>query len=467
MITTAALIPVYALPLALAGAGWGWHHARRTRTNRALLAAARASGLTAPPGLHPVIDPARCIGCGACVRACPEADVLGLIGRTATLVQPWACVGHGTCSDACPTGAIALVFGSAAHPIAVPSLGVGGETSLPGIHVAGELGGLGLIRNAITQGSAVIDHIAKGLRAAPAPPGPDRHDVVIVGCGPAGMAAALGARAHGLDCVVVDQASLGGSIAHYPRGKLVMTGSAHLPLIGEVALGTVDKEALLAFWQDVLARGDLHPRFEERVETVVRDGHDWVVVTDRARLRTRCVLLATGRGGSPRRIGVPGEDLAKVTYRLGDPAQYAGQRVMVVGGGDSALEAAAALADTPGTTVTLVHRGADFARAGPVNRAAIDRLEQAGALHVQLGTRPVAIDQDAVEVTGPDGLHTIANDAVIICAGGTLPDAWLARIGIAVEWRDGSAPLPMATGQPSDRAGWPLHRPEIHATPAG
>jgi len=440
MIATLALVPVYALPLALAGLGWGWHHARRSHANRALLDAARAKGLTAAPGLHPVIDPARCIGCGACVRACPEADVLGLIGRTATLVQPSACVGHGTCRDACPTTAIELVFGSAAHPIAVPVLRAGGETVLPGIHVAGELGGRGLIRHAITQGGAVIDHIARELRQSPAPPGDAAHDVVIIGCGPAGIAAALGARAHGLDCVVVDQASLGGSIAHYPRGKLVMTGSAHLPLIGDVALGTVDKEALLAFWQDVLERGGLQPRFEERVETIVREGEAWVVVTDRARLRTRRVVLATGRGGSPRRIGVAGEDLAKVAYRLDDPALFAGQRVTVIGGGDSALEAAAMLAEVDATHVTLVHRGSGFTRAAPANRALIERLEQSGAITVLRQTRPLAITPDAVLVSTADQERSLANDAVIICAGGTLPHEWLARIGIAVEWHDGSTP---------------------------
>jgi len=436
MIPTLFLVPMYALPLVLAIGGWAWHHGARTRRNRALLAQNRAAGLAEPPSLHPVIDPARCIGCGACVRACPEHDVLGLIGRTAALIEPWACVGHGTCRDACPTSAIQLVFGTATRGIDVPVLRPGGETSVAGIHIAGELGGLGLIRNAMNQGREAIDHIADALKHEP--DDPDLLDVVIVGCGPAGLAAGLGAIAHGLRFVAIDQATLGGSVAHYPRGKVVMTAPAHLPLIGEVRLGTISKEGLLAFWQDVLGRTGLVPRYEERVQTIERDhaGH-LTVVSDKARYRTRRVVLAMGRGGTPRRLNVPGEELDKVVYRLSDPGQYAATRVMVVGGGDSALEAAIALAEFPGTVVTLVHRGNAFSRARPENRAA---LAQTSAIAVHLGAKPLAITADTVVIADATGTHTIANDAVIVCAGGTLPREWLTRLGIAVETHYGHTP---------------------------
>ena len=307
MIATLALVPVYGLPLALAVAGWARHHARRSARNRTLLYHNRAAGLAEPPGLHPRIDPALCIGCNACVRACPEHDVLGLVGRTARLIEPWACVGHGVCRDACPTGAITLVFGTPTRGIEVPVLGAGGETSVPGIFIAGELGGLGLIRNAINQGRETMAHIAALPRSDD-----ERLDVLIVGCGPAGLSAGLGAIMHGLRFVAIDQASLGGSVAHYPRGKLVMTAPAELPLIGTVQLGSISKEGLLAFWQDVLDRTGLAPRFEERVRTIEREGDGFVVVTDHARFRARHVLLASGRGGTPRRLDVPGEDQAKV-----------------------------------------------------------------------------------------------------------------------------------------------------------
>jgi len=432
MIATLALVPVYALPLALAVAGWARHHARRSARNRTLLSHNRAAGLAEPPGLHPRIDPALCIGCNACVRACPEHDVLGLVGRTARLIEPWACVGHGVCRDACPTGAITLVFGTPTRGIEVPVLGAGGETSVPGIFIAGELGGLGLIRNAINQGRETMAHIAALPRSAD-----ERLDVVIVGCGPAGLSAGLGAIAHGLRFVAIDQASLGGSVAHYPRGKLVMTAPAELPLIGTVQLGSISKEGLLAFWQDVLDRTGLAPRFEERVRTIEREGDGFVVVTDKARFRTRRVLLALGRGGTPRRLDVPGEDLAKVVYRLSDPGQYAGHRVMVVGGGDAALEAAIALAELPDTSVTLVHRRQSFDRARAANRQAIENLAVRGAITLLRGSRLCAITPHAVEVAEGDHTFNVANDTVIACLGGTLPREWLAHIGVAVQVHHG------------------------------
>lgn len=438
MIPSLTLFPVYAIPLAVAMAGWARHHRRRSARNRDLLMHNRAAGLSEPPSLHPHIDPARCIGCGACVRACPEHDVLGLVGRTATLIEPWACIGHGVCEAACPTGAISLVFGTPTRGIDVPVLGPGGETSLPGIHIAGELGGLGLIRNAINQGRLAIDHIAAALADDPlADRDADMFDVVIVGCGPAGLSAALGAISHGLRCVALDQSSLGGSVAHYPRGKLVMTAPAQLPLIGEVRLGSISKEGLLAFWQDVLDRTGLTPRFEERVRTVERTGAAFVVETDKARYHTRRVLLAMGRGGTPRRLGIPGEELAKVVYRLSDPGQYAGHRVAVVGGGDSALEAAIALAEVPGTHVTLIHRSAGFARARATNRDTAEQLAAAGAITVLRNARPTVITPDMITIDGPTGPQTIANDAIIVCAGGTLPREWLTHIGIAVETHHG------------------------------
>jgi thioredoxin reductase/NAD-dependent dihydropyrimidine dehydrogenase PreA subunit len=440
MIPTAALVPVYALPLVLAVGGWARHHTRRTRRNRALLMQNRAAGLAEPPSLHPRIDPTRCIGCGACVRACPEHDVLGLVGRTAMLIEPWACVGHGVCRDACPTQAINLVFGTATRGIEVPVLGPGGQSSVAGIHIAGELGGLGLIRNAINQGRETIDHIAAALAREAAPADGDLLDVVIVGCGPAGLAAGLGAIERALRFVAIEQASLGGSVAHYPRGKLVMTAPAQLPLIGEVRLGAISKEGLLAFWRGVLDSTGLSPRFEERVRTVERQATGFVVVTDKARYRTRRVLLAMGRGGTPRRLDVPGEDLDKVVYRLSDPGQYAGHSVMVVGGGDSALEAAIALAEVPGTCVTLVHRGTVFSRARPANRDAAEQLGRAGTITIHRTAHPTAISPETVTIDTPAGQIAIANDTVIACLGGTMPREWLAHIGIDVETHHG---LPM------------------------
>lgn len=425
----ALLAMVYAAPLALLWLGWARAGKRTTHANRTVLAHNRAAGLAEPPGLHPRIDPSRCIGCGACVRACPESHVIGLIDRKATLVEPWACVGHGTCREACPTGAIALVFGTPTRGIDVPDLSATLESSVPGIYVAGELGGMGLIRNALDQGSRAVEAIAQH-RAAP---GDDRLDLLIVGCGPAGLAASLAAKAASLRFVAIDQASLGGSIAHFPRGKLIMTAPAQLPLIGEVSLGDIGKDDLLDFWRDVLERSGIAPHFEEEVREIEPDQTGgFVVVTDKDRYRTRTVLLATGRGGTPRRLGIPGEERSKVVYRLTDPGQYAALRVLVIGGGNSALEAALTLAALEGTEVTLAHRGSGFARALPEHRIALAALVEAGGIRVLTETRPVAIAAESVTLAGTDGMLELANDAVIVCAGGTLPTGLLEATGIKV-----------------------------------
>ncbi|MDE2405122.1 MAG: NAD(P)-binding domain-containing protein [Sphingomonadales bacterium] len=428
---------VYAAPLAALWTGWWLHARRRTARAQAILADNVAAGLDQPASLHPVIDPSRCLGCGSCARACPEKTVIGIIDGKAALVEPTLCVGHGACQTACPTKAITLVFGTATRGVDIPVLSPDFETSVPGIYIAGELGGMGLIRNAIEQGRQAIGCIADRVRRGP--PVADCHDVVIIGCGPAGIAASLGAIERKLDFVTVDQSSLGGTVAHFPRGKLVMTGPADLPLVGRVQFSEVSKEHLLSFWEDVLRRTGLAPRFGEQVLAIRPCGDAFEVETTRERLRARTVLLAIGRRGTPRALEVPGEDRPKVVYRLIDPAQYAGRRVLVVGGGDSALEAAAELAEQPGTTVTLSYRGAAFGRARARNRERVESAVQAGRIDLRLESRVVEIAADSVRLEHSGRRDDLANDDVVICAGGILPTGFLRQIGIEVETRFGNA----------------------------
>lgn len=430
------LLIAYGLPLI---AVWAFLHIRsRRRSRRAadLLAENREAGLVEPPSLHPVIDPARCLGCGSCARACPEKTVLGIIDGKAQLVEPTMCVGHGACRIACPTSAITLVFGTATRGVDIPLLSPEFETSVPGIFIAGELGGMGLIKNAIEQGRQAIEHIAERARRI------DREDglldVVIVGCGPAGIAASLGAMEHKLAFRTIDQSTLGGTVAHFPRGKLVMTAPATLPMIGKVRFAEIGKEKLLAFWEDVLARTGLQPSFEEQVTAVERDSDLFVVTTPKGRYRTKSVLLAIGRRGTPRPLNVPGEELDKVVYRLIDPEQYAGRRVLVVGGGDSALEAAVRIAEQPGTTVTLSYRGEAYSRARARNRNAIADFVDAGRVEQLLGSQVRQIAPDSVEIDCAGQLREITNDDVIICAGGLLPTQFLHDMGISLETKYGT-----------------------------
>jgi len=399
----------------------------------AALAEAQAAGLAEPMSLHPVVDPVRCIGSGTCAQACPE-QALGVIGGKAVLVDGAACIGHGACAAACPVDAIQLVFGSERRGVDIPQVSPQFETNVAGIFIAGELGGMGLIRKAAEQGRQAIDAVRRRPRGA------HPLDVVIVGCGPAGLSAGLAAKAHGLEFRLIEQeASLGGSVFHYPRQKVAMTSPVTLALVGKVRFTEVAKERLLVFWQDIVSRTQLPIQFQERFLGATADGDGFVVHTSQGEYRCRSVLLALGRRGTPRRLGVPGEDLPHVVYRLVDPAQYRQLAVLVVGGGDSAIEAAVSVAEEAGTVVTLAYRGEAFARVKPRNRERLQTLQSAGRIEVLLKTDVVAIEAGTVRFRSATGALQRPADAVIVCAGGELPTPLLQSIGVAFETKYGTA----------------------------
>ena len=421
----------YLIPFALVVT---WYVVRRTtlvRASHATQAESIAAGLTEPASLHPLIDEERCIGCGACIAACPEAPahtVLGLIDGKAKLVSPTSCIGHSACLPACPTDAIRLVFGTATRGIDLPRVSPQFETNVEGVFIAGELGGMGLIRNAVEQGRQAVAEIASRRPRGRAP-----LDLVIVGAGPAGFSASLAATEQKMTFETVDQESLGGCVFQYPRGKIVMTQPAMLPIIGQMKLTLTTKEALLEFWQAAERRAGLRLRYNERVEAVTRDGDAFVVRTTRGELRASTVLLAVGRRGTPRKLGVSGEDRPKVVYRLIDPEQYKGQHVLVVGGGDSALEAAASCAESGARSVALSYRGDAFQRAKPRNRDRVSAAEQSGLLRVLLGSKITTIEADYVLLNAAGGEKLqLPNDVVIVNAGGVLPNDFLKSIGIEV-----------------------------------
>jgi len=426
---------LYLLPMAVIWAGYAAVGARRHRRAATAREAALREGLAEPMSLHPVIDPGRCLGCGSCAVACPEGDVLGVIGGRAELISPSHCIGHGACAAACPTDAITLVFGTEKRGVDIPVVSPHFETNVPGIYIAGELGGMGLIRNAVEQGRQAVDAIRKldGIGKG------DDLDLLIVGAGPAGFSASLAATQHKLRFVTIEQDTLGGTVAHYPRGKIVMTAAMRLPLIGKVSLGEISKEALLDFWQDVERRSGVRIRYRERLETLTPNGRGFEVKTTAGTYRARAVLLAIGRRGTPRKLEVPGEELPKVVYRLLDPEQYCHRHVLVVGGGDSALEAAASIAEQPGSRVTLSYRSEAFARAKEKNRQRIEQAEQSGRLQVIFKSNVKNIDAQQVCLEQEGKLIELRNDDVIVAAGGILPTPFLKKIGIEVETKYGTA----------------------------
>jgi thioredoxin reductase/NAD-dependent dihydropyrimidine dehydrogenase PreA subunit len=393
----------------------------------------KASGLAEPNSLHPVVDPLVCMGSGSCVESCPE-EALGIVNGKAVLKNASACIGHGACVSACPVEAIKLVFGTEKRGVDIPQVSPAFETNIPGIFIAGELGGMGLIRKAAEQGRQAIDSIRLRERGAA------EYDVVIVGVGPAGLSAGLSAIEHKLRSKLIEQeASLGGAIFHYPRNKIAMTAPVQLALVGKVPFNEVAKEDLLTFWNGVVEKTGLQVSFNERMNQIEKKDDGFIVKTSRGSYHTRSVLLAIGRRGSPRKLAVPGEETSKVVYRLIDPAQYQGQRVLVVGGGDSALEAAVALSEQAGTEVILSYRGEAFSRVKQKNRLRVEQQKLAGSLRVLLNSNVKTIEARAVSIEHDGKIHEFPNDAVIICAGGLLPIPLLQEIGIRFDTKYGTS----------------------------
>ena len=423
----------YVVPLAIILAVYLRRRARAHAHHTLRLREAIDAGLTEPPSLHPVIDPNRCIGSGGCAKACPES-ALGIIHGKAQLVDPSVCIGHGACAAACPLEAITLVFGTERRGIDIPYIKPNFESNVPGLFIAGELGGMGLIRKAAEQGRQAIGSIGGIARG-----GADL-DVVIVGAGPAGIAAGLGAIQRKLKYVMIEQEdALGGTVYHYPRHKIAMTAPVKLPLIGKVKMREITKEALLDFWQGVVNKTGLKIRFNERMKAIKRSSRGFVVETTRGAYTAGAVLLAIGRRGTPRKLGVPGEELPKVVYRLLDTDQYRGKRVLVVGGGDSAVEAALALAAEPRVEVKLSYRGSALSRIKLKNRKRLEEALAKRRVELLLGSNIQSINPASVSLSAGDRNFDVRNDSVIVCAGGELPTELLKQVGIEFETKHGTA----------------------------
>lgn len=411
----------------------------RHRQNSSALTKKQAieSGLAEPPSLHPIIDRNKCIGCKTCVYSCPQQlghNVLGIYHGKAELLEPANCIGHGACQKVCPVGAITLVFGTEKRGIDIPQVDDKFETNIKGIYIAGELGGMGLIRNSIEQGKTAI----KTLTATLPKNSKNPYQVIIVGAGPAGIGATLTAKQQKLKYLTLDQNSLGGTVFQYPRGKIVMTQPVELPLVGKMHFKETTKEALLEFWQGVEKQAEIQINYNEIVANVENSGNGFTVKTNRGNYRTDKILLSIGRRGTPRKLDIPGEDLPKVVYQLIDPEQYINQKVMIVGGGDSALEAALAIADVTGSEVSLSYRSESFSRAKAKNRDLIDSYSREGKVKLYLPSTLSKIDETQVTLDFNGKITVLANDAIIINAGGILPTGFLKQIGIEVDTKYGT-----------------------------
>jgi thioredoxin reductase/Pyruvate/2-oxoacid:ferredoxin oxidoreductase delta subunit len=386
-----------------------------------------------PRAQHPHIDISACIGCGACVKVCPEGDVLGIVDGKARIIHGHKCIGHSLCAEACPVAAITMVMAKPSAGADIPIMNEQHETNVPNLFIAGELGGLALIKNAVNQGRDCVDIVAERLRSAPAGPSdPDVFDVLIVGAGPAGISASLRAAQLGLKAITLERETVGGTVSKYPRQKLVMTSPVEFPMHGKFSKTSLSKEDLLAFWEKVMARSDLNIHLTEPVETVTRDPSGiFRVKTGKQALRARAVVLALGRAGTPRKLGVPGEELPHVLYRLIEADHYHDNNILIVGGGDSAIEAAMGLAAQSGNNVTLSYRKGDFTRIKDRNAKRIQESMRTGKVNVVFNSQPIEFRVGNVMLEMPGETVEIPNDFVWIFAGGIPPSDFLRACGIA------------------------------------
>jgi thioredoxin reductase/Pyruvate/2-oxoacid:ferredoxin oxidoreductase delta subunit len=410
-------------------------HLRKTKKKEALAQAAAKKGTLrsdGPRAQHPQIDANYCIGCAACTTVCPEGDVLAMLGGKAVIVNGYKCIGHSLCAEVCPVGAITMVMADPSVGADLPHLTPKFETSIKNMFIIGELGGLALIKNAINQGRACIDTIAGGIAATGGPrPPSDIYDVLIVGAGPAGISASLRAIEHKLNYITLEEGEVGGTVSKYPRQKLVLTSPVEFPMYGKFKKTELSKEELLAFWSQILRRADFKYRKGEKVEGIATGADGIFTVTSaKQEYRARAVVLALGKSGSPRKLGVKGEELPKVMYRLIEADHYVHKRILIVGGGDSAVEAAMGLASQVGNTVTLSYRQGAFTRIKQRNEQRIREYIRKGKVRAIFNSNPVEFKQDAVALEVNGKLQEIPNDYVWIFAGGEPPTAFLKKIGV-------------------------------------
>ncbi len=391
-----------------------------------------------PQSQHPHIDNVECIGCATCTTVCPEGDVLAMLGGQAVIVNGYKCIGHSLCAEACPVGAITMVMASPSVGGDLPQLSPEFETSVPNMFIVGELGGLALIKNAINQGRDCADTIANRIPNIKKPGcGPDVLDLLVVGAGPAGISASLRAIEKKLKYLTVDSGEIGGTVAKYPRQKLVLTSPVELPLHGKFKKTELSKEDLLKMWSEILKRADFKFSQGEKVEDIQKDESGiFTITTTKTKHRAHSVILALGKGGIPRKLGVKGEDLPKVMYRLIEADHYVNKKILVVGGGDSAVEAAMGLANQTGNQVTLSYRKEAFSRIKDRNEKRVQESIQKGKIKMLFNSMPVEFKEKSVLIEVNGQQQEIPNDFVWIFAGGEPPTAFLKKVGVRVGLHD-------------------------------
>lgn len=407
---------------------------KKSRVTLKKVEIAKEEGLHEPVSLHPYIDLNTCIGSAACVAECPEKDILGIVNGKATVINTSNCVGHGACFHACPVEAITLRIGTESRGVDLPHINQNFETNMRGIYIAGELGGMGLIKNSVEQGQQAIDSIIKSKKTGV----PNVLDVAIIGAGPAGISATLACKKHKLSSVTLEQDSLGGTVFTFPRSKIVMTSPMDLPLYGKAKLYDTSKDELLNLWNKVISEHQIEIKENTKVEDIVpiEGGLFKLLTTAGDEYIANNVLIAIGRRGSPRKLNIPGEESTKVAYRMLEPELISNKEVIVVGGGDSSIEAA--LLTMEANNVRLLVRTENLTRCKPKNRELITEANLINKVNIMYSTNLISIsDTHCIIKTDGEEAVQVENDLVYIFAGGELPTGFLQKAGVEITKRFG------------------------------
>jgi thioredoxin reductase (NADPH) len=404
---------------------------KESRTVDEKIQIAKEEGLFEPVSLYPFIDPNSCIKSGACVLACPEEEIIGLRNGRATLINASRCVGHGACFHACPVEAISLRIGTEKRGVDLPHVSQNFESNIQGIYIAGELGGMGLIKNSVGQGKQAVDNIFKTMDKNH---GAD-YDLIVVGAGPAGISASLQASILGMKNIVLEQDSLGGTVYNFPRAKIVMTSPMELPGYGKLKFFNTSKNELLTLWNEVIKKNKVNIFEHKKVELISPDNGNFIVKTSSGEeYLTHRVLLAIGRRGTPRKLNVEGEEKEKVAYKLLEPELISNKKVLVVGGGDSAIESAILLSEN--NEVTLSYRSDKFSRLKPKNSENIGKAINDNKINMIFESDVKQILENEVLLKLKSGEEiALKNDLVYIFAGGELPTQFLEKAGIMITKR--------------------------------
>ncbi|MEO7730481.1 MAG: NAD(P)-binding domain-containing protein, partial [Kofleriaceae bacterium] len=400
------------------------------KRHRAIVAPAPSAG---PRILVHDINDDRCTGCDACVAVCPT-NVLDLVANKSRVIAFHECIQCEQCMFACPTEALVMYPQGGTPPVLkVPEIDENFQTAVVGQYLIGEVAGKPLVKNAANLGRVVIEHMLQtGMQPGALGAGETHVDVAIVGSGPGGLSAALTCIQKGLSYVVLEKEQMiASTISRYPKGKLVMAEPYDTMNMSLLPVFDAGKEQLIPIWSEVIERVGLKIRQGESVETVSKaaDGV-FEVRTTVASYRAQRMVLSIGTRGKPRTLQVPGENLPKIYSLLEDPDDWRGKSVLICGGGDSACEAALALADA-GAKVMISYRGKGFNRAAPKNKSAMEAYASQGRIKAKLGSQVVNFEADTVTLGLSDGSQKrYPNDAAFVLIGADPPIAWLEKVGV-------------------------------------